>query len=72
MATTTSTDSNALPADPAEYRRRQARYWREREHLHRAELLHMLGRLGVKNLPEGDLLGWEMDQRKRLQSEVPA
>ena len=26
---------------------------------HRAELLHMLGRLGVEDLPEGDVLGWE-------------
>jgi uncharacterized damage-inducible protein DinB len=30
---------------------------------HRAELLHMLHRLGLKNLPEGDLMGW--DQRNR-------
>lgn len=30
---------------------------------HRAELLHMLQRLGLDNLPEGDLLGW--DQRTR-------
>lgn len=27
---------------------------------HRAELLHMLGRFGVPNLPEGDVLVWEM------------
>ena len=26
---------------------------------HRAELLHMLGKLGVPDLPEGDVLGWE-------------
>ncbi len=26
---------------------------------HRGEVLHMLGRLGLANLPEGDLLGWE-------------
>lgn len=26
---------------------------------HRAELLHMLGKLGVVDLPEGDVLGWE-------------
>lgn len=26
---------------------------------HRGEILHMLARLGLKNLPEGDLLGWE-------------
>jgi uncharacterized damage-inducible protein DinB len=26
---------------------------------HRSELLHILSRLGLKELPEGDLLGWE-------------
>jgi uncharacterized damage-inducible protein DinB len=26
---------------------------------HRGELLHMLARLGVADLPEGDVLGWE-------------
>ena len=26
---------------------------------HRGEVLHMLSRLGLTNLPEGDLLGWE-------------
>jgi uncharacterized damage-inducible protein DinB len=26
---------------------------------HRTELLHMLGKLGVSDLPEGDVLGWE-------------
>jgi uncharacterized damage-inducible protein DinB len=31
---------------------------------HRAELLHMMQRLGMENLPEGDLMGW--DQRTRL------
>lgn len=31
---------------------------------HRAELLHIMYRLGMKNLPEGDLMGW--DQRHRL------
>jgi uncharacterized damage-inducible protein DinB len=30
---------------------------------HRGELLHMLQRLGVSDLPEGDLLGWEATQR---------
>ncbi len=30
---------------------------------HRAQLLYMLDRLGLKNLPEGDLLGWEMNYR---------
>lgn len=27
---------------------------------HRGELLHILARLGVPDLPEGDLVGWEM------------
>ena len=31
---------------------------------HRAEVQHMLHRLGVKYVPEGDLMGWE--QRMRL------
>jgi uncharacterized damage-inducible protein DinB len=31
---------------------------------HRAEVQHMLHRLGVKEVPEGDLMGW--DQRTRL------
>ncbi len=31
---------------------------------HRAEVQHMLHRLGIQNLPEGDLMGW--DQRIRL------
>jgi uncharacterized damage-inducible protein DinB len=31
---------------------------------HRAELLHMLGLLGVSNLPEGDVLSWEAQARK--------
>lgn len=30
---------------------------------HRAHLLLMLDQLGLANLPEGDLLGWEMSQR---------
>jgi uncharacterized damage-inducible protein DinB len=29
---------------------------------HRGELLHMLARLGLEDLPEGDLMGWEMSQ----------
>ena len=29
------------------------------DHMHRAELLHMLDRLGVQNLIEGDVLSWE-------------
>jgi uncharacterized damage-inducible protein DinB len=28
-------------------------------HFHRAELLHMLARLGLDGLPEGDVLSWE-------------
>jgi len=31
---------------------------------HRGELLHILARLGVPDPPEGDLLGWEMRQRR--------
>jgi uncharacterized damage-inducible protein DinB len=31
---------------------------------HRAEVQHMMHRLGMKDVPEGDLMGW--DQRKRL------
>ena len=31
---------------------------------HRSEILNMLGQLGVPNLPEGDVLGWEAQQRK--------
>jgi uncharacterized damage-inducible protein DinB len=29
---------------------------------HRSELLHMLARLGLTDLPEGDALSWEMTQ----------
>jgi uncharacterized damage-inducible protein DinB len=32
---------------------------------HRAQLLYMLDKLGVKDWPEGDLLGWEMNYRFR-------
>jgi uncharacterized damage-inducible protein DinB len=32
-------------------------------HQHRAELLHLLQRLGVPNLIEGDVLSWEMQTR---------
>lgn len=35
---------------------------------HRAELLHMLGRLNVPNLPEGDVLLWEMLTRSQKES----
>ena len=35
---------------------------------HRAEILHMLHRLGLENLPEGDLMSW--DQRRRLADEA--
>jgi uncharacterized damage-inducible protein DinB len=31
---------------------------------HRAEVLHMMHRLGMKDIPEGDLMGW--DQRQRI------
>lgn len=31
---------------------------------HRNEVLHILKRLGVPDLPEGDLLGWEMSMRR--------
>jgi uncharacterized damage-inducible protein DinB len=31
---------------------------------HRAQLLYMLRRLGVKELPEGDMLGWESQIQK--------
>ncbi|MEX1158618.1 MAG: DinB family protein [Thermomicrobiales bacterium] len=30
---------------------------------HRAQLLYMLDKLGLRALPEGDLLGWEMNYR---------
>jgi uncharacterized damage-inducible protein DinB len=30
---------------------------------HRAEVLHMMHRLGMKNLPEGDLMGWDQSTR---------
>ena len=35
-------DDIRLTTDQTAYRRRQARYWREQEHLLRAELLHEL------------------------------
>jgi uncharacterized damage-inducible protein DinB len=31
--------------------------------LHRSEILHMLQRLGVPNLPEGDVLSWEQQTK---------
>jgi len=31
---------------------------------HRSEILNMLGQLGVPDLPEGDVLGWESQWRK--------
>lgn len=34
------------------------------DHLHRAEVLHMLDRLGVPGLIEGDVLSWEAASRK--------
>lgn len=30
---------------------------------HRSEVIHMLARLGLHDLPEGDLLGWDSRQR---------
>lgn len=32
-------------------------------HIHRGEILHMLSRLGVPNLIEGDVLSWEAQAR---------
>ena len=32
---------------------------------HRGEILHILQRLGVPNLPEGDVLGWEATVRQQ-------
>lgn len=32
-------------------------------HIHRGEILHMLNRLGVPNLIEGDVLSWESQAR---------
>ena len=34
---------------------------------HRAEMLHIMTRLNMQHVPEGDLMGW--DQRNRLSSE---
>ena len=34
---------------------------------HRSEILNMLGQLGVPNLPEGDVLGWESQRRKQAE-----
>ncbi|MFN8467666.1 MAG: DinB family protein [Caldilineaceae bacterium] len=34
---------------------------------HRSEILNMLGQLGVPDLPEGDVLGWEAQWRKEQQ-----
>lgn len=31
-------------------------------HVHRGEVLHMLARLGLRDLPEGDVLSWEAAQ----------
>jgi uncharacterized damage-inducible protein DinB len=33
------------------------------DHMHRSELLHMLDRLGVQNLIEGDVLSWEASRK---------
>jgi uncharacterized damage-inducible protein DinB len=32
-------------------------------HIHRGEVLHMLDRLGLRDLPEGDVLTWERQAR---------
>ena len=32
---------------------------------HRAEVLHILARLGLRDLPEGDLLSWEQAMREQ-------
>ena len=31
---------------------------------HRAEVLHIMARLGMTDLPEGDLMGWDQRQRR--------
>jgi uncharacterized damage-inducible protein DinB len=36
------------------------------DHMHRAELLHMLQRLGVQGLIEGDVLSWEASLRGQI------
>jgi uncharacterized damage-inducible protein DinB len=33
------------------------------DHMHRSELLHMLDRMGVQNLIEGDVLSWEASRK---------
>ena len=35
------------------------------DHMHRAEILHMLERMGVQDLIEGDVLSWEARRRGR-------
>lgn len=37
---------------------------------HRAEVLHMLHRLGLQDVPEGDLMGWDQRRRQRLVDEA--
>src|SRR5664279_212975 len=37
---------------------------------HRAEALHMMHRLGMTNLPEGDLMGWDQRARLTLDTEI--
>lgn len=34
------------------------------DHMHRAEILHMLERLGIEDLIEGDVLSWEASLRR--------
>jgi uncharacterized damage-inducible protein DinB len=33
---------------------------------HRSELIHILTRLGIEDPPEGDLMGWDMAERKAV------
>lgn len=39
---------------------------------HRAQLLYMLRRLGLENLPEGDVLTWESQARRGGTGGLPA
>lgn len=36
---------------------------------HRAEVMHMMHRLGLKDIPEGDLMGWDMHNRRSVKAE---
>lgn len=48
-------DDIRLTTDQTAYRRRQARYWREQEHLLRAELLHDLADRCAERAAEWEL-----------------